>query len=204
MSDDNLRFLVVCTGNICRSPLAEQVLRAETVAWPVILESAGTQALEGHSMETESRIQSESFGGLGCESHLARQLLPSQIRAADVIIALTREHRREIVSMVPRASRLTFTLRELGRLLPLLTDRDYVEIVSRGDASARDRLLMMFELCASLRGSTVRLERPEDDDVVDPYGRDREVYAQATAQMLPAISVISASMTSALGLPLER
>jgi len=48
--------LMVCTGNICRSPVAERLLRAQTeaVGLPVVVHSAGTQSMVGHGMTPEA------------------------------------------------------------------------------------------------------------------------------------------------------
>ncbi|MCC7128594.1 MAG: hypothetical protein IT192_07250, partial [Microbacteriaceae bacterium] len=46
-STDVARILTVCTGNICRSPLAEALLAKELKGLPVAVESAGTGAIDG-------------------------------------------------------------------------------------------------------------------------------------------------------------
>ncbi|MDM4763929.1 hypothetical protein QT381_13020 [Galbitalea sp. SE-J8] len=118
------RILTVCTGNICRSPQAEQLLRAGFTAahgtdatWPLPeVSSAGVYALVDEPMPEQAAALSREFGG-DPDVHVARQLTKEMVEQSDLIIALAREHRAAIAKLSPRASRYTFTLRELARVL---------------------------------------------------------------------------------------
>src|SRR5687767_12553879 len=122
--DDAFRILVVCTGNICRSPLAVQLLRARLpAAFPghdssfIEVTSAGTVALDGRRMEPAAIREATRLGVPDAREHRARLLVPEQIERADLVIAMAREHRDAVVEAVPRARRRTFTLIELARTL---------------------------------------------------------------------------------------
>ncbi|MFA4841512.1 MAG: hypothetical protein WC580_07375, partial [Agrococcus sp.] len=122
--DAAFRILIVCTGNICRSPLAVQLLRARLApAFPehdtsvVEVTSAGTVAIDGHQMEPAAIREAARLGAAGAREHRARRLLPEQIERADLVIAMAREHRDAVVGPIPRARRRTFTLIELTRTL---------------------------------------------------------------------------------------
>ncbi|MDQ1714543.1 MAG: low molecular weight protein-tyrosine phosphatase, partial [Frankiaceae bacterium] len=110
-------ILVVCTGNVCRSPFTERLLRAGlaaqwgAVAADVLVHSAGTRALAGRTMHELTSQQLSLYGG-NAKSFTARQLQPEMTRAATLVLALTRDHRVPIVEGHPAAARITFTLRE--------------------------------------------------------------------------------------------
>ncbi|WP_426517625.1 low molecular weight phosphatase family protein [Diaminobutyricibacter sp. McL0618] len=188
------RILTVCTGNICRSPLAEQVLRAELDELDVTLSSAGTAALVGDSMDDRAAEYSRQFGGRP-DNHAARQLAVGQLGDADLVLALSREHRRAIVELLPRASRFTFTLREFARLLDSLHIDDRDDVVAQPDPYAR--LTTLVGHAAANRGVAERPDHPADDDVIDPFRQDDAVYAESTRQLIPAVQSISLTMRRA-------
>jgi protein-tyrosine phosphatase len=185
---NTFRILTVCTGNICRSPLAEHLLRSELSGLAVTLSSAGTDALVGHAMDERAARYSAEYGG-GSDAHAARQLTVEQLRESDLILALSREHRRAIVELLPRASHTTFTLREFKRLLDTLNDDDRAEIGAAADE--RSRLSALVEIAAANRGVAERPDDPSDDDVVDPYRQDDAVYAESVRQLVPSVRAIA-------------
>lgn len=196
----SFRILTVCTGNICRSPLAEQLLRAEFAAsFPAItVSSAGTGALVGRGMPEQARLLSVEFGGVDPGAHEASQLTVAHVREANLLIALSREHRRAIVELLPRASRFTFTLRELSRLLAAVTDDDYDEIRAIDASEVSSRLALLIEIAASLRGSVSPPESVDDDDVVDPYKQSDAVYRASADQIVPSVRMIALAFARAL------
>ena len=98
----SFRILTVCSGNICRSPLAEQLLRAGLAGIDgVSVGSAGTVALVGEGMTPEAQGLSVRFGAADAAAHVARLLDEQAIRDADLVLGLAREHRRAVVELVP-------------------------------------------------------------------------------------------------------
>ena len=112
------RILIVCTGNICRSPLAEQLLRENLRAAGIdaVVTSAGTHAMTGSAMTPEAATLSLQYGASTTE-HVARQLTKKLIADADLVLTATRDHRREVVTLLPKATRYTFTLNQFARLV---------------------------------------------------------------------------------------
>lgn len=96
------RVLVVCTGNICRSPLAEAWLQG---AWGAAaqVESAGTGALVGHAADPFA-IQVAALSGLDLSSHRARQVDLKMLRTADLVLAMEASHRDFLIRMAPWAT----------------------------------------------------------------------------------------------------
>ena len=170
------RILTVCTGNVCRSPLAEQLLRAELADLEVEVTSAGTEALVGRPMDERAARYSEQFGGAS-SARRARQLTVEHLRDADLVLTAAREHRRKVVETLPRASQFTFTMREFARLLDTLNIDDLAEIAATSDTVDRARTLV--GILASNRGVAEPLENPDDDDIVDPYRQSDDIYAES-------------------------
>ncbi|MDY0946757.1 low molecular weight phosphatase family protein [Frigoribacterium sp. CFBP9039] len=186
-------LLTVCTGNICRSPLAELHLARELAGLTsVSVSSAGTMAVDDDVMPEQARALARSFE-LEPDGHRARFLFERDVRDADLVIALAREHRRAVVAMHPRASRYTFTLREAARLARDVTDDEIATALSHlaDDASEADRLRAVVELLASRRGTVEAPEDPLGDDVVDPYRRSDETFAESGRQLVPAADVVA-------------
>ncbi|SDH62677.1 arsenate reductase/protein-tyrosine-phosphatase family protein [Microbacterium pygmaeum] len=180
------RILTVCTGNICRSPLAAQLLRARLAPLGVIVESAGVGALAGEGMPAPARQIAERLGVTDATDHLGRQLTADHLREADLILAMARDHRRAIVELLPAATRKTFTVRELARIAGEVTDDDLRQDVA-GAASTDDALRAAVLMAASFRGIVAPPASPDELDVVDPYGQSTAVYERSAGQLVPAV-----------------
>jgi protein-tyrosine phosphatase len=184
----DFRILTVCSGNICRSPMAEQLLRAGLSAYPgITVTSAGTVGLVGEPMDQRAVNLAVSFGVTDAADHVARELNEQQIREADVVFAMSREHRRAIVQLHPRAARYTFTIREFARIAAEVTDADLTDAALLRQDDVAGRFAAAVEAAASLRGVVTPLLNADDDDVVDPYRRSDDVYTLSGQQLFPAV-----------------
>jgi len=97
-------ILVVCVGNICRSPMAEALLRNELRGQEEItVESAGLGALVDHPA-AEHAVELMSERGIDITSHRARQLHPDMVSAADLILVMEKGHKK-VIDEVDQAAR---------------------------------------------------------------------------------------------------
>lgn len=113
--------LFVCTGNTCRSAMAEglfkDMLKKEgSLDDTVKIQSAGVFALEGDSASPGALEAMEEMG-IDISGHRAQRLTPSIIREADIVFAMTKNHRDAILSIDPLAADKTYTLAEYGARL---------------------------------------------------------------------------------------
>ncbi len=187
MPDDTFRVLFVCTGNICRSPIAERLLthrlreRLGRQADRFAVRSAGTWGHEGSAMEPFAEATLRELG-VHCDGFVAREIAAAMVASADLVLGATREHRAAAVTLHPAGSRRTFTIREFARLLagvdPVALPAD--------DPVTRARALV--ETAARRRG-LVRPAHPRDDDVPDPYGAPRAMFASTAAIVDAALRV---------------
>lgn len=90
--------LVVCTGNICRSPIGERYL--QKLLPDISIQSAGTGALVGHAAD-ESAIKIANLNNLSLEGHIGRQFTAELGRAFDLILVMERSHLEQVSRLVP-------------------------------------------------------------------------------------------------------
>lgn len=171
-----LSVLFVCTGNICRSPLAEAFLndRSERILdGAVRARSVGTWGREGNPATRET-VEAGHERGLDLEGHRASPLTAEAIERADLVLGMTGEHQNEVTRMVPDARGKTFTLKELVALLRALDHP--------AEGPERDPVLARIREADELRRGPER-PRISDRDVIDPLGLGAEVYRAVAAEI---------------------
>lgn len=185
-----IRVLTVCTGNICRSPAAERLLR-ETLGedGTVTVTSAGTHALVGHDIARPIAARLEELGS-DAASFEARQLTPEMVRGADLVLGMAREHRAEAVTLHPRSVRRAFTLRQLARLVSLIEPAELSSL--RSDTTTAARLDHLVTMAIARRGQ--EFYDPAEDDILDPWGGDAAGYTASLDQIRSAIDTLAAAL----------
>lgn len=103
------RVLVVCVGNICRSPTAEFLLRHRMKRDGFVVESAGLAALVGNPVDPMAERVLAAHG-LSAHTHVARQLTLEMLSAADIVLAMDKRHLSAIHAQAPHARGKTFQL----------------------------------------------------------------------------------------------
>jgi protein-tyrosine phosphatase len=105
-AETELRVLMVCTGNICRSPTAEGVLRAKLQAAGlgdrVAVDSAGTQGFHVGEPPDPRSQRHASLRGYDLTRLRARRVEPLDFERFDRLLAMDEEHRRWLLGMAPR------------------------------------------------------------------------------------------------------
>lgn len=164
--------LLVCTANLCRSPMTEYLLRARLVqvGVPATVSSAGL--LPGGHAPPADGVQVMSTRGIDTSGHVSRTLQGEMIGAADLILGMGREHVRAVVRAEPRAWSRSFTLKEMVRRGK--------QVGPRAPGQALDQWLAQVgagRLPADLVGSSA------DDDVGDPIGRSPGAWEQVAGEL---------------------
>jgi protein-tyrosine phosphatase len=192
-------ILTVCTGNVCRSPYAELLLRAAIarLGWTEGVEviSAGTAALRGATIAPQMAVLAKDSVA-HVTSRTARQLDRLQAEQADLVLAMTRSHRRETALLVPTKSRVSFTLKEFARLTEDARAAGLLRFEER--APVPEMMSTFVRIVASRRGFAVPPADLADDDIPDPYGLDDGAYAASAALIATSVARIERATSAAI------
>jgi len=101
------KILVVCTANICRSPAAQHFLQQRLSGRDVVVESAGTLAIDGNPADATIRQMMGERGYLDIESHRSRALMPSHLKQYDLVLCMAHDHIERAQRLSPYASNKT-------------------------------------------------------------------------------------------------
>ncbi len=199
--------LTVCTGNICRSPLAAGLLRmrlgALTMQWDAEspfarVSSAGLGAVVG--APADASVRSIATGlGIDLDAHRAHQFDARAAESAHLVLTATREQRDEVVAQAPLAASRSFSLVEFARLLDELDaaggiDRPRVPFQRPGRAGRH-----LQRLVGAAHDRRQGRESLSADDIDDPYRRDAEMHRRVADQIDTATARIAACFRAVLG-----
>ena len=98
-----MNLMVICTGNTCRSPMGEGILRQllrERSREDVLVESAGLSAFEGDA-PSEHAVEALEEIGIDISGHRSRRPSPAELSAASRIYVMTAAHRRSLELLQP-------------------------------------------------------------------------------------------------------
>ena len=171
--------VVVCTGNVCRSPYIERRLRQELAGTEIDVTSAGTGGLVGRDMDAGTRRLLDRAGA-DVRGFAARALTAEVVASADLVLTAAREHRSAAARLQPSALHRVVTLRDLADLLEGVTPAD---VASAGGSGSWVRQVV----AAALARRAVVPARQADVDVTDPIGAPAAVFERMTAEVEEAL-----------------
>lgn len=182
-----VKVLTVCTGNICRSPVAAQLLNR---AFPEFMQasSAGLAAVVGSDIDPRMRDVAQG-AGIVLRPHVAHMVTERALLSADLVLTMTIDQRGGVLEVTPRVLRQSFTLKEFTRLAS--------ELVGSGrfswlpGESIEDGVRRLVPLAARYRGVH---GRGSDDDIADPFRRPETAYRRAFEQIHGAIAQLAGSL----------
>jgi protein arginine phosphatase len=174
-----VKVLFVCTGNVCRSPMAEGFLRHEAARRGLDIEtrSTGTHAWYGRTATIDGRKVMNELG-VPIDDHRTLELDDALVDWADLIIGMSREHTRDTVRAFPQAEGRTWTLKALLELLGDLPPYQETEAWLEEAWSRRDRV--------TLEGAEL--------DVEDPIGERQSAYRRVATEIQELIGRLAAGL----------
>ncbi|MDD1060287.1 protein-tyrosine-phosphatase [Streptomyces cocklensis] len=192
-SGDVFRILHVCTGNVCRSPMAERLTRHGLArrlgggAAGMLVESAGTWGHEGAPMEAHAAAVLAEYGA-DPSGFTGRELLDDHVIDADLVLTATRDHRQQVISMGHAAGLRTFTLKEFTRLVRA------IDTTTLPEGSVTERARALVRAAAALRGWLLA-PSPDADEVHDPYGAPLSYFRSIGAEIHTALDPMVTALT---------
>ena len=200
VAHDRFRLLFVCTGNVCRSPIAERLTRYELIsrlgargARQIVVESAGTWGHEGAPMEAHAATVLGEYGA-DPGGFAGRELLDEHVIDADLVLTATLDHRAQVISMGHAAGLRTFTLKEFTRLVRTIDPATLPDPLPDAGVAARARALV--RAAAALRGWLL-VSPPEADEVDDPYGAPISMFRNCGEEIYHALDPVVTALTGA-------
>ena len=148
---DAVRILFVCTGNLCRSPMARDVARhlapAAGLDMRLAFDSAGTRALQGRATIDPRARTVLARAGYAPEPHRARRVTPQDLASSDLVLAMDAGHLEVLHDVGGREH--AHKLRLFLDFAPGLAGQDVPDPYF-GDLGGFDRVLRLCE--AGVRG----------------------------------------------------
>ncbi|MBO7748867.1 low molecular weight protein arginine phosphatase [Paenibacillus sp. MWE-103] len=180
------RILFVCTGNTCRSPMAEALLRdlAQKRGLPLEVRSAGVSTVDGlpvsdHAQSVLRRRDIRHNNG-------STALESGSVTWADLILTMTASHKRHLLQRFPSAVDKTYTLLEY-----VYRDEEGLRRIAELESLYTD-----FQMKQALGGQLTDAERARlleleagipSFDIADPFGGPLPVYEASAAEIEAAL-----------------
>ncbi len=138
-SNPTKAILVVCKGNICRSPLAEAYLKRQVAkhGLPTVVESAGLETSFGKPAHPLAQVVGTQEGLL-LGKHATQPLHKEQVERADIILVMEWEQRNRVIKLYPQATQKVFLLRQFY-------DQSVREVADPYSGTLQD-----FQICFSM------------------------------------------------------
>lgn len=148
-------ILFVCTGNTCRSSMAEGIMKSLLKNQDITIKSAGSHVFFSEYANKKA-IDVMSEMGINIKNHLSQPLTEELIEEADLILTMTHCHTDSVVRKYAQAIEKTFTLKEYLALL----------LESKGLTEDPDYQLNIDQM-----------------NIEDPYGQSINVYRKTAREL---------------------
>ncbi|MFB1051525.1 low molecular weight protein arginine phosphatase [Paraliobacillus sp. JSM ZJ581] len=190
-----MNVLFICTGNTCRSPMAQALLQQKS---SVNVQSAGVFASEG-APASEATQTSLSSIGVTCQ-HQSQPVTTELLDWADLILTMTMNHKETLLTNYSQVYDKTYTLKEYVLLDGEFTWEKLKNAYRRLEEKRativyeKDQMQTEQQMRAFLREEQDEIDRIEREmpnyDIADPFGGNAEVYQETMKEMEKYIDLL--------------
>lgn len=178
-----MHIMFVCTGNICRSPMGELLMKRYLEGTSITVSSSGTRGLPNHPIDPSSAKLMRSVG-IDSSGFHSRRITRRMAQSSDLILCFEKSQRKSIVSLAPTAVRYTFLVNEFADMAQYCAQHALVH-----GLTIQERLASVITVSSMIRAL---LDQPQD--IEDPHGKEFEKFRLAAEQTNRALNITLTSM----------
>jgi low molecular weight protein-tyrosine phosphatase len=172
-------LLFVCTGNLCRSPMAAALARGALAGRAETVDVTSAGLLRPGGRATDEAVLVMRRRGLDLSNHRSRRLNDALVPTPDLIAAMARSHARAVVEVSPGLFPRTFTLKDL-----------VARALSEGPRHSGETLDGYLARVGTGRGFGALVGMGSADDIDDPIGCDLRTYERCATEIEAAVATL--------------
>jgi protein-tyrosine phosphatase len=165
-------ILIVCTANVCRSPMAEALFRAEVSGRAEGVEVRSAGFLKSGAPADKNAVWALNNLGLDLSDHQSSTVASAIADNPDLVLVMARAHLRSLSRLDAGVLSHAFTLKEFVRLADI-----------EGDRHLDESLAEYLRRVHSGRRSLSMMSAGREDDVEDPIGRGKSSFSRCASEL---------------------
>ena len=186
-----MHVLMVCSGNICRSAMAELLFRAQVARLGIsgiTVDSAGTLDIPTRPID-ETCAALIQRNGIDSTAYRSTPLTKEHIKASDLILCFEARHLHAIAALDSTAAPKTMLITDFANACNVVTEHasDYSSLLALAPEERLEALLTIIHQLRPLM--------PKAEEIVDPYRQEPVVYVEAYIELTQCLASIESLMT---------